>query len=188
MTSQVKNDVVTALDHFIHKWLMHQQHNDIKLLIDKDEEWPSPALTGGSFNRDQEYWQPTLQSGDNSLSALEKGLDITINPQLQSYFSRYWSDNLNARTKRGGLQLLFPWNQQDFTRLQENLIAHVLMKRRLKQQDTLFFAVTDEDDFILSVLNDTGEVALEQVGREPQEILAPSLLTFLSELEPELQR
>ena len=131
-----------------------------------------------------DIWAPVQQGGVNNLSALEKGLDLKVNKQLEQYFTRYWSDNLNARTARGHLQLLLPWNQDDFVRLQENLIAHVMMKRRLRQPETLFFAVTDEEDFILSVLNDTGEVGLEQVGREPQEILAGSLAEFITQLSP----
>ena len=59
------------------------------------------------------------------------------------------------------------------------------MKRRLRQRDTLFFAVTDEDDFVLSVLNETGEVVLERVGKEPQEILATDLTSFLQSLKPQ---
>ena len=84
----------------------------------------------------------------------------------------------------GNLQLLLPWNQDDMVRLQQNLVGHVLMKRRLDQPETLFFAVTDEEDFILSVDNQSGEVVLEQVGLLPQEVLAPDLASFLASLEP----
>jgi len=59
-----------------------------------------------------------------------------------------------------------------------------LMKKRLKQAPTLFFALTDEDDFVLSVLNETGEVVLEQVGRPPKEIISPSLGDFIATLSP----
>ena len=76
------------------------------------------------------------------------------------------------------------WHPGDFIRLQQNLIAHVLMKRRLKQRETLFFAVTDEEDSMLSVLNSTGEVYLEQTGQEVKQLLAPDLLSFLRQLSP----
>ena len=49
---------------------------------------------------------------------------------------------------------------------------------------TLFFGLTDEEDFILTVVNESGEVALEQVGREPAKILAPSLAVFIEQLTP----
>jgi len=44
--------------------------------------------------------------------------------------------------------------------------------------------LTDEEDFILTVVNESGEVALEQVGKEPSQILAPSLAAFLEQLTP----
>ena len=58
------------------------------------------------------------------------------------------------------------------------------MKQRLGQAPTLFFGLTDEEDFILTVVNESGEVALEQVGKEPSQILAPSLAAFLERLTP----
>ena len=48
----------------------------------------------------------------------------------------------------------------------------------------MFFGLTDEEDFILTVVNESGEVALEQVGREPAKILAPSLAVFIEQLTP----
>ena len=58
------------------------------------------------------------------------------------------------------------------------------MKRRLKQRETIFFAVTDEEDTMLSVLNSTGEVYLEQTGVEVKTLLAPDLISFLRQLRP----
>lgn len=172
-----------ALDAFICRFLQHFENQNTPLQTEYDEAWPSPAIQK-RVSDDLCEWHPVLQAADNSLAQLEKGLDIKVSPQLQSYYCRYWSDNIDSQTDRGGLQLLFVWNQDDFIRLQENLIAHVLMKRKLRQRDTLFFAVTDEDDWILSVLNDTGEVVLERVGQEPQEVLAPDLASFLDTLNP----
>ena len=77
---------------------------------------------------------------------------------LLALFCRYFSHDINATAEQGGLTLLQAWNEEDFDRLQKNLIAHVLMKRRLKQADTLFFALTDEEDLLLSILLETGEV------------------------------
>lgn len=179
------SSVNEGLDNFIASWVTLQENKQIALEIEYDEQWPSPAIQSQHPGKPVSIWQPVIQSQQNTLQALNSGLELTVDPQLESYFTRYWSDNLNASTPRGGLQLLFPWNQDDFVRLQENLIAHVLMKRRLGQRDTLFFAVTDEEDFILSILNETGEVVLEQVGKEPQETIASDLNEFLKSLKPE---
>ena len=76
------------------------------------------------------------------------------------------------------------WNDDDAERLQQNLIGHVLMKRQLKQPETLFFALTDEEDFIVSVDNASGQVVLEQVGKPAQQVLAQDLAEFLATLQP----
>jgi SecY interacting protein Syd len=84
--------------------------------------------------------------------------------------------------------LLQPWNQGDFERLQQNLVGHILMKRRLKQPETFFIALTDEDDFILTVHNTSGEVMLEQVGLLPKEVVAPNLAEFLQSIQPSVAK
>lgn len=178
-------DISNSFDNFINRWLQFQEQEKHRLLIEKDEQWPSPAESGAPNDDGKVNWQPVMQNQNNDLSGLMDGLGLQVDRQLECFYCRYFGDNLNASTSRGDLQLLLPWNQDDFIRLQENLIAHVMMKRRLRQAETLFFAVTDEEDFILSVINATGEVALEQVGKEPQEILAANLAEFLDTLNPE---
>jgi SecY interacting protein Syd len=68
------------------------------------------------------------------------------------------------------------------------LVGHILMKRRLKQPETLFIALTDEDDFILTVDNASGEVVLEQVGLLPKEVVAPNLEVFIQSLQPSVAK
>ncbi len=112
---------------------------------------------------------------------------MVFHADIKTYYSSYWSEGLNASTARGGLQLLQAWNDDDFERLLQNMVGHVLMKRRLKQAETLFFAVTDDDDFIISLDNASGKVMLEQVGLEPKEVLAESLSEFLTQIEPKVK-
>ncbi|GAA0856880.1 SecY-interacting protein [Aliiglaciecola litoralis] len=179
-------DIQSALQRFVSDYVSLYQTEQKPMVIQYDSNWPSPCYQSKAEDNEWVGWQPVLQQQPMSLSDFENALDITMDKQLAAYFSCYWSDNLNAKTARGNLQLLLPWNEQDFERLQQNLIAHVLMKRRLKQKETLFFAVTDEDDFIISVDNESGKVMLEQVGLEPQEELADSLLSFIQQLSPRL--
>ena len=89
-----------------------------------------------------------------------------------------------AKHPSGKLQILQAWNAEDFDRLQQNIVGHILMKRRLRQPETVFIALTDEEDFILSVENQTGAVMLEQVGLQPKEQISVNLATFLTEIEP----
>ena len=59
-----------------------------------------------------------------------------------------------------------------------------MMKRRLRQPVTLFFALTDDENFILSVDNETGEVVLEPVGKPATQVIASSLAAFIEGLTP----
>ena len=47
---------------------------------------------------------------------------------------------------------------------------------------------SDEDDFILTVNNASGEVMLEQVGLLPKELVAPNLATFIQSIVPSVTK
>ena len=58
------------------------------------------------------------------------------------------------------------------------------MKQKLKQPISIFFAVTDDEDFILSINNESGEVWVERVGCIPHKKVADNLTSFIATLEP----
>lgn len=180
MASSIHNN----LDQFVSDFLSYHQSSGEDLSIPFDSQWPSTCYT--SIVGDGEYvtWRPQFQGAKNTFSNVEKALGISLNNDFCQFFTRYYSENLDAMAEQGPCQLLQVWNDDDFERLQQNIIGHVLMKQRLKQAPTLFFALTDNDDFILSVLNDTGEVVLEQVGLPPKEVISPSLGDFIAALSP----
>jgi SecY interacting protein Syd len=186
--------VTAALDEFINKYLIAAKQHPEMLTVAFDEEWPSDCYTilsntnSTSNTGDTVTWQPVKRSGVANFNDLEKALEMKIHEDVVSFYSTYWSDNLSAETDKGYLQLLQPWNQGDYERLQQNLVGHILMKRRLKQPDTFFIALTDEDDFILTLDNTTGEVMLEQVGLVPKEVVAPNLATFIQSLQPSVAK
>lgn len=175
-----------ALQTFIDQSIRLHQSQSQPLQVQYDSAWPSPCYQTVGEPGDWVEWRPIKRQDSPSFDDLESALEISLQPELKRYFSAFWSENLNASTGRGNLQLLLPWNEEDFGRYLQNLVGHVLMKRRLGQELTLFFAVTDEEDFILTVHNQSGAVMLEQVGLEPKETLAPSLTAFIQSLTPEL--
>lgn len=178
--------VKQALENFVSSYLKGYEQSSQNLVIQYDPQWPSPCYQQQGEAGDWVDWLPVKQEKANDFTDLEDALGVELNSQLKDFFSSYWSENLSARTQRGGLELLLPWNQDDLIRLQQNLVGHVLMKRRLGQPVTFFFAVTDGDDFNLCVAADSGEVVLEQVGLEPQEVIAPDLATFIASLTPRI--
>ena len=180
----MNEQVTDALDEFVKRYLMAAKTHQEMVLVEYDNEWPSDCYTASGNKGDSVTWRPVKRSEVVNFNDLEKALNMKIHQDVISYYSAYWSDNLGAETSKGYLQLLQPWNQSDFERLQQNLVGHILMKRRLKQPETLFVGLTDEDDFIITVDNTSGEVMLEQVGLLPKEVVSPNLATFIQSLQP----
>ena len=176
-------NIEMALDRFVDSYIKLAQSKD-GLQVEYDSEWQSPCINGSFDDGEQVLWQPVLQDQDLSFDDMANALEISIAPEFETFFTRYWSDHLEARTADGNLSLLQVWNQDDFERLQQNLIGHVLMKRRLKQADTLFFAVTDQEDYIVSLECETGHVVVERVGKRPHKTLANSIADFINQLQP----
>ncbi|MFQ3235839.1 MAG: SecY interacting protein Syd [Paraglaciecola sp.] len=182
----MSQSVIEALDSFMQRFKQHSITFPNIATITYDPKWPSECYQplkdneeGGTVN-----WQVVKRWPSASFSDLEHALDLTLHPDIKDYYGQYWSENIYANSEHGQLQLLQAWNAEDFTILQQNLVGHILMKRRLRQPETLFFALTSQDDFILSVENQTGEVMLEEVGLHPQKVIAPNLAAFLSAIEP----
>ena len=165
-----------------------EKHHTIKgslPLTEADEQWTSPC-TQEKYNDDLDLWQPILITDKLSFSNVEEALELSLHQDVCQYFTTIYSDSMTASCSEGMLTLLFSWCEQDFARLQENIIGHVLMKQRLKQAITIFFAVTDDDDIILSLNNDTGEIWVERIGCEPHKKVADSMTVFIRSLTPEL--
>lgn len=176
----------SQLDQLIANFKKSQSTPNGQDKIEYDPAWPSPCYSSTGKKGEWVKWAPALQNDNNTFSNVESALGFSLNEEFCRYFTRYYSDNLPCSSERGKCELLLPWNKDDFERMQQNLIGHLLMKQRLNQSPTLFFAVTDEEDVILSVDNATGEVVVERVGQNPDIVLAASLTLFLASLEPSL--
>lgn len=179
---------IDAFDRFIKEYQTLSNKDNQGLITYYEPDWLSPCyskeVSKNIIEGDEISWCPFIREGTVNLSNLEEALEIEIPQALHDYFCRYFSHDINAKADNGGLTLIQAWNEADFDRLQKNLIAHVLMKRRLKQDDTLFIALTDEEGFVLSVLLKTGEVVLEEVGRAPSKTIAPDLPSFIEQISP----
>ena len=152
-------------------------------LVEVDENWPSPCIIQ-PFDEQLNEWQPQDIEQELTFNNVEQALAIELHPDIRQYFTTIFSENIAATCEHGELSLLFAWSEGDFSRLQENIIGHILMKQRLKQEITVFFAVTDEEDMIVSVDNNTGAVWVERVGCQPHKKLAESLAEFLNNVSP----
>ncbi len=162
-------------------------------IVEHDSQWLSPC----EISRHDEtcfYWQPVaisaLKDQDSELAPcfdnVELALNLPLHEDIKTYFTTIYSSDIEATCKDGALSLLFAWNRADFDRLQQNIIGHIMMKQRLKQTETIFFAVTDEEDIIISLNNDNGEVWVERVGCKPHKKLSDSLAMFITQLTPNI--
>lgn len=179
-----KNTIAEVWLEFVSQWKNHAEQAGFPE-IEKDENWPSPCeFESDGSNR----WQPVLQSDSVPQSLgfanVEQALGITLNEEFKQFFTLFFSEELAAEHEKGPLYYLQAWSESDFERLQQNLIGHLMMKDKLKQASTLFFAVTDEEDLNLVVENASGAVCLEYVGKEPHQKLADSLSEFIAQTQP----
>lgn len=196
MTS-ANNNLLQALRSLVKQY--NQKYKDAYEslpTIEFDKDWPSPCERGKASDS-LVFWQPIIiedfiksenefdiSTEKLTFSNVESALSLSLHQDIKDYFSGVFSTDIEVECQYGKLSLLFPWNMDDFQRLQENIIGHLLMKQRLKQAETIFFAVTDEEDMIISLDNATGEVWLEQVGCKPHKKLSNSLVQFIKELKP----
>lgn len=180
-----QNEVKAALDAFVRRYLAcYEQAGRHYPSQPEDPDWPSPCVMDKTNEDGEPFWRPVKRPQESDLSAMADALALQLHPGIAPYFCTFYSDPLDATCKGYALQLLLPWNEQDFERLQQNLIGHVLMKRRLKQPETLFIACGANDEGIVAVDNRTGEVWVEWPGKLPHQKLADNLVQFLDELMP----
>ncbi|MEC5317897.1 SecY-interacting protein [Brenneria populi subsp. brevivirga] len=143
---------------------------------------PSPCITE---SRDGEvYWLPRPFSPDAMLDGVERALDISLHPDAHAFYTSQYAGDMAARFEAVSCVLLQVWSEDDFTRMQENLIGHLLTQKRLKLPPTLFLATTDSDMTMVSLANISGQVILEEFGTRKQQVLAPTLADFLARLRP----
>jgi SecY interacting protein Syd len=175
--------LATNYSHFVQQAMQWHQHQQLQLTTWADPASPSPCQLGDIVDNSVN-WQPVLQQPAAEFSNVEHALELELHTDIKCFYALYYGAGLSAQHQRGKLALLMVWNDADVERLQENIIGHIVMKRRLKQRETVFFATTEDDGIVLSVLNSSGEVYLEHVGQEVSEKLADNLAQFISQLRP----
>lgn len=132
----------------------------------------------------QVLWQPQPFTLAPALDAISRAVDLQLQPAITAFYTTQFAGDMQATLGEHALTLLQVWSEEDFLRLQENLIGHLVMQRRLRQSPTLFIATTDSEQEIVSLSNLTGEVILEEPGRKQRAVLAESLEIFLKSLQP----
>ncbi|WP_431225239.1 SecY-interacting protein [Serratia sp. L9] len=135
---------------------------------------------------DSVRWLPQPFEPQATLEKVEKALELQLQPDIHTFYTQQYAGDMSAQFGEHALTLLQVWSEDDFTRLQENLIGHLVTQKRLKLSPTLFLATTESEMTLVSLCNVSGNVVLEQFGSKKQTVLAPSLSHFLDALRPTL--
>ena len=130
------------------------------------------------------YWEAGPFEPESDLQAVERALDIRLHPDIHAFYTTQYAGDMPAVFDSKKITLLQPWSEDDFQRVQENLIGHLVTQRRLKISPTLFLATTEDEMEVIALCNLTGEVLLEKIGTVQRTVLASSLHTFLDDLHP----
>jgi SecY interacting protein Syd len=181
----VDNDVRQALEDFTNRFC-HAWREQVGGWPVSEELYgvPSPCIV--TTTDDDVRWQPQPFTAENDLSAVERAMDIALQPAAHQFYTTQFAGDMPALLGKQALTLLQAWSEDDFQRVQENLIGHLVTQKRLKIPPTLFLATTPDEMEVVSLCNLTGEVVLEKIGTKQRKILAPSLISFLNDLEPQV--
>lgn len=150
-----------------------------------DPEWRSPCERSVDDESGLVHWYPVRQEPAVDFRGLANALEAPVHPDIKAYYGSYWSGHFEAKSKEGHVSLIQLWNPEDFDRLIENLVGHLLVKQRSKQPFTVFFANTEPDaELFLSIDNQSGKVLLEEPGRAPIREVETDIASFIDRLTP----
>ena len=173
----MSTSISDALDGFFNKKQQEQQK-----WLDYDPDWPSPCVVDVNDAQNSCSWRAIKRTDMATLSNINDALGLELHADIVAFYCSFYAPTLDAEFDGNQLSLIQAWNEQDFTILQENIIGHLLMKQKLKQAPTVFIAATDDDQYIISIDNNSGAVMLEMVGKQPNRKLADNLADFMSAL------
>lgn len=167
----------TALIEFTTRWL---NQFDYAPQSEELHTIPSPCIL--KTEQLTVFWQPFALQPPRDLSIVEEVVGITLHPSSHIFYGTQYAGNMTAKFADIKLTLIQAWNDDDFSNLEQNLIAHLSQQKKLKRVPTIFIAATDESTEIISLNNLTGEIVKEDLITGELTTLTQDLTSFLNKL------
>ncbi|MDF7667007.1 SecY-interacting protein [Orbaceae bacterium ESL0727] len=181
----------TALLEFTQRWLAQFTEAPYSESL---HAIPSPCIVENSQQSTTKRpqlavaWRPVLMVPAKNLNIVEQVMAITLHPSAHVFYGTQYAGDINVTFKGTAdehplpVSLIQIWNDDDFSRLEQNLIAHLSMQKKFNRVPTVFIATTAEDSDIISLNNQSGEIVKESLITGELLTLAPNLTTFLKQL------
>jgi SecY interacting protein Syd len=181
----MEHDVSLALREFTQRYVEFWQQERGHAPASSDLYGvPSPCIV--ETRDEQILWLSQDFAPAATLEKVETALELRLQPDIHTFYTQQFAGDMYAQFGVHQLTLLQAWSEDDFIRLQENLIGHLVTQKRLKLSPTLFLATTESEMEMVSLCNISGNVVLEQFGSDKRTLLAASLGNFLDALRPTL--
>lgn len=142
---------------------------------------PSPCIIASQD--DYVIWQPKPFMGEQNVNAVERAMDLVIQPALHAFYTTQFAGDMTACFAGQPLTLLQTGAKTICNAFRKTSLVTGHAKR-LKLSPTLFIATLDSELDVISVCNLSGEVIKETLGTRNRDVLAPSLADFLTRIEP----
>lgn len=181
MINNTRQALITLTDRYLQQWQQVYQS------MPKSAELhaiASPCIVKTA--QLEVYWQPVRHVLSKDLTITEQVMTLTLQPDLHDFYGTQYAADLPVWFAGQALTLLQVWSDDDFNRLQQNIIAHLTMQKKLKRPPTIFIATTEQDNEIIALDNRTGEVIIEELIEGTQRPLCAQLADLLEQAHPRL--
>ncbi|GGA78998.1 protein Syd [Neiella marina] len=154
--------------------------------VEVDDDWPSACVPADAKDGELSSWKVCLRDDVDQFAELEQAMSVDLHPSGKAYWNALYAAGITIESEVGPVELLMPWNQQDYVRFLQNLTGHLLTQKRFKLEPSVFIGVALNSELVISVADD-GSVVAELPGRPPSHTLAPTLVEFLQSAKPLIQ-